>query len=85
MADQAPLPADIAALSFEDALAALEDIVRQLEGGKVKLDEAVDAYERGVALRKHCEAKLNEARQRVEKISLGSDGRPTGATPLDVG
>lgn len=85
MADDAPLPADIAALSFEDALAALEDIVRKLEGGKVKLDEAVDAYERGVALRKHCEAKLNEARQRVEKISVGGDGRPTGAAPLDVG
>lgn len=84
MAD-APIPADIAALSFEDALAALEEIVRQLEGGRVKLDEAVDAYERGVALRSHCERKLAEARQRVEKISLGGDGRPTGATPFDAG
>lgn len=85
MADDAPLPADISRLSFEDALAALEDIVRKLEGGKVKLDEAVDAYERGVALRQHCEARLNEARQRVEKISVGGDGRPVGAAPLDVG
>lgn len=82
---ESPVPADIAALSFEDALAALEDIVRQLEGGRVKLDEAVDAYERGVALRSHCERKLAEARQRVEKISLGSDGRPTGAAPFDAG
>jgi exodeoxyribonuclease VII small subunit len=85
MAEDASIPADIAQLSFEDAMAALEDIVRQLEGGKVKLDEAVDAYERGVALRKHCEAKLNEARQRVEKITLSGDGRATGAAPLDVG
>ncbi|MCA1940427.1 MAG: exodeoxyribonuclease VII small subunit [Caenispirillum bisanense] len=82
---ESPVPADIAALSFEDALAALEDIVRQLEGGRVKLDEAVDAYERGVALRSHCERKLAEARQRVEKISLGADGRPTGAAPFDAG
>ncbi|GAA0586048.1 exodeoxyribonuclease VII small subunit [Caenispirillum bisanense] len=84
MAD-APVPADIAALSFEDALAALEEIVRSLEGGRVKLDDAVDAYERGVALRQHCERKLAEARQRVEKISLGADGRPTGAVPFEAG
>lgn len=82
---EAQIPADIAALSFEDALAALEDIVRQLEGGRVKLDEAVDAYERGVALRSHCERKLAEARQRVEKISLGGDGRPTGTAPFEAG
>ncbi len=84
MAD-APVPADIAALSFEDALAALEEIVRSLEGGRVKLDDAVDAYERGVALRQHCERKLAEARQRVETISLGADGRPTGTTPFEAG
>jgi exodeoxyribonuclease VII small subunit len=61
-------------MSFEDALGELEDIVRRLEGGAVKLDEAIDAYERGAALRKHCEAKLQAAQMRVEKITLGPDG-----------
>ncbi|OFX14516.1 MAG: exodeoxyribonuclease VII small subunit [Alphaproteobacteria bacterium RIFOXYD12_FULL_60_8] len=64
----------IAALSFEEALSALEDIVRRLEGGQIKLDEAVDAYTRGVALKRHCQAKLEEARTRVEKIVLAADG-----------
>ena len=71
------LPADIAAMSFEDALAELEGIVRRLEGGQVKLDEAIQSYERGAQLKQHCEKKLNEAQQRVDRITLGPDGTIT--------
>ena len=67
------LPADIAAMSFEDALAELEGIVRRLEGGQVKLDDAILAYERGAQLKRHCEKKLNEAQQRVDRIVIGAD------------
>jgi exodeoxyribonuclease VII small subunit len=75
---------DISALSFEKALAALEDIVARLEAGKVDLEESIKIYERGEALRKHCEAKLKEAEARIEKITLDPAGKPTGTTPLDV-
>ncbi len=68
------LPADIAVMSFEDALAELEQIVRRLEAGQVKLDEAILSYERGAQLKQHCEKKLNEAQQRVERIAIGPDG-----------
>ncbi len=61
-------PQDIAPLSFEEALAELERIVRGLEGGQQRLDEAIAAYERGTALRRHCEAKLAEAEARVQAI-----------------
>jgi len=71
------LPADIAAMSFEDALAELEGIVRRLEGGQVKLDDAIQSYERGAQLKRHCETKLNEAQQRVDRIVIGSDGAVT--------
>jgi exodeoxyribonuclease VII small subunit len=73
MADTNP-PTDIAAMSFEDALAELEQIVRRLEAGQVKLDEAILSYERGAQLKQHCERKLNEAQQRVERIVIGPDG-----------
>ena len=76
MIDQS-VPADIAAMSFEDALAELEQIVRRLEGGQVKLDEAIQSYERGAQLKQHCEKKLNEAQQRVDRITLGPDGSIT--------
>ena len=68
------VPSDIDALTFEDALAELEAIVRRLEEGSAKLDEAIAAYERGALLRRHCEAKLQEAQMRVEKIVLTPDG-----------
>jgi exodeoxyribonuclease VII small subunit len=71
------LPADIAAMSFEDALAELEGIVRRLEGGQVKLDDAIQSYERGAQLKRHCETKLNEAQQRVDRIVIGQDGAVT--------
>jgi exodeoxyribonuclease VII small subunit len=65
---------DIKNLSFEDALAELEKIVRQLEDGKIKLEDAVTAYERGAALKAHCETKLREAQMKIDKITLNSDG-----------
>ena len=68
------IPADIAALSFEDAMRELETIVQQLERGQVKLDEAISAYERGAALKRHCEAKLAEAKAKVDRIVLAADG-----------
>lgn len=70
-----PAKADgISELSFEDAMLELEKIVRNLEDGKTKLDESVAAYERGAALRRHCENKLKEAQLTVEKISIADDG-----------
>lgn len=71
------VPADITAMSFEDALSELEQIVRKLEGGQVKLDEAIVSYERGAQLKRHCEKKLNEAQQRVDRIVIGPDGAVT--------
>lgn len=61
-------------MSFEQALQELETIVRRLEEGKTNLDEAISAYERGAALRAHCEKKLKDARLRVEQIVIKSDG-----------
>ena len=78
-----PLPDDIAALSFEDALAELEAIVRALESGEARLDEAIAAYERGAQLKRHCESRLAAAQARVEKITLAADGTPR-AEPADA-
>ena len=72
---------DIATMSFELAMKELEDIVRRLESGQVKLDEAVSAYERGAALKAHCESKLQEARTKVEKIT--GAGKTIGLEPVD--
>ncbi len=77
----AKTPDDIAALGFEEAMKELERIVRDLESGQVKLDDAVKAYERGAALKKHCEAKLAEARAKVEKIT--GAGKNIGLEPVD--
>jgi exodeoxyribonuclease VII small subunit len=68
---------EISHLSFEDALAALEAIVRGLESGQAKLEDAITAYERGAALKKHCEAKLAEAEARVQAIVARADGTLT--------
>jgi len=73
MAD-APLPDDIAKMSFEEAIAELEAIVKKLEEGKGRLDEAIDSYERGTLLRRHCEAKLAEAQARIDKIVPAANG-----------
>jgi len=68
---------DVSALSFEDALTELEQIVRSLESGQQKLEDAINAYERGAALRRHCEAKLAEAEARVAAIVERADGTLT--------
>lgn len=75
--------ADIARMSFEEALAELEQIVRRLEAGQVKLDEAIECYERGAQLKRHCEHKLNEAQQRVDRIVVSADGTLT-AEPIKL-
>ncbi|MCH6590275.1 MAG: exodeoxyribonuclease VII small subunit [Alphaproteobacteria bacterium] len=82
MADD-KLPPDIARLSFEDALSELETIVRQLEDGKGELDQAIKTYERGAQLKRHCEAKLQEAQIKVEKVVLGPQGA-VGVEPADA-
>ena len=79
----AEMPPDIAAMSFEDALSELDRIVRALEGGGTKLDDAIAAYERGALLKRHCEAKLREAQARVDRIVLGPDGTAT-AEPANI-
>jgi len=75
---------DVATLSFEKALAELEGIVEKLESGKVDLEQSISIYERGEALKKHCEKLLKDAEARIEKITLKPDGTPSGTEPLDV-
>jgi len=65
---------NIAAMSFEEALAELEKIVRRLEDGKAKLDDAIAAYERGAKLKRHCEEKLREAKMKIDRIDIGPGG-----------
>ena len=79
----APIPAAIAALGFEEALAELERIVRQLEDGRAKLDDAIAAYERGTALKRHCENKLREAQAKIDRITVAADGS-IGTEPARV-
>jgi len=74
---------DITALSFEDALRALEDIVRKLEGGEVPLDSSIALYERGEKLRQHCQARLDAAQLKIEQIIAGTDGQAAGTRPFD--
>jgi exodeoxyribonuclease VII small subunit len=76
---------NVSELSFEEALAELEAIVANLEQGKATLDAAISSYERGAALKQHCEAKLREAREKVERITLDAAGQPSGANPMDAG
>ena len=75
----------IASMTFEDALRALEDVVRRLESGEVPLDKSIELYERGEALRRHCQARLDAAQARIEKIVAGPDGKAAGTEPFDAG
>jgi exodeoxyribonuclease VII small subunit len=77
------IPADIAKMSFEQALEALEEIVGQLEGGEVSLEESIDIYTRGTHLRRHCEEKLRLAQERIDKIVPGADGA-VGTEPANI-
>ena len=76
--------ADIDVLSFEAALAELEKIVRTLEQGQAPLDESIELYQRGDRLKRHCEARLKAAQARIEQISIGADGQPSGTTAFDA-
>jgi exodeoxyribonuclease VII small subunit len=73
---------DVKQMTFEAALAELEGIVQRLEGGKAALAESIAIYERGEALKSHCEGLLKAAEARIEKITLRG-GRPVGTEPLD--
>src|SRR5271169_4979359 len=77
-------PEAVESLSFEAALKELEDIVSRLEQGEVDLEDSISLYERGQALKSHCEKRLKSAEGRLEKIVLGSSG-PTGSEPMDAG
>lgn len=75
---------DIAAMSFEQAIEALEKIVDDLERGEVPLDQSIRIYERGELLKAHCGRLLKAAEDKVEKIRLARDGKPAGTEPLDA-
>jgi exodeoxyribonuclease VII small subunit len=74
--------ADVKDLSFERALKELETIVGRLERGDVELEESISIYERGEALKDHCDRLLKQAEAKVEKLTLGQSGQPTGTEPL---
>ena len=76
--------ADIRAMSFETALKELEQIVTRLERGDVELEQSIDIYERGEALRAHCDQLLKRAEAKVERITLSAQGVPSGAIPFDA-
>ncbi|MCB1721899.1 MAG: exodeoxyribonuclease VII small subunit [Rhodospirillales bacterium] len=73
----------IESLNFEQALGELEAIVRSLETGQAPLEESITAYERGIALKKHCETRLRDAQAKIEKITVDKDGQ-ISTTPLDA-
>jgi exodeoxyribonuclease VII small subunit len=74
--------ADIKAMSFETALKELETIVSRLEKGDVALEESITLYERGEALKAHCDSLLKQAEARVEKLTLNAQGEPSGTEPF---
>ena len=70
-------------MSFEEAMAALEQVVGALERGEVPLEQSIALYERGAALKAHCEARLKAAEEKVAKITLGDGGQPAGTVPVE--
>ena len=74
---------EIEKLTFEEAMEELENVVRQLESGKIKLDEAVAVYERGVKLKSFCEAKLNDAKSKIDKLIVSKEGTIVGKEDFD--
>ncbi|HZD25732.1 MAG TPA: exodeoxyribonuclease VII small subunit [Alphaproteobacteria bacterium] len=75
------IPEEISRLSFEEAIAALEAIVQQLESGEVGLETSIEMYTRGSQLKRHCEEKLRAAGERVERIVIGPAGEAVGSEP----
>lgn len=82
--DKEAVPEDVAAMSFEAAMAELEAIVQDLEGGQVDLDASIALYSRGAVLKRHCEAKLNAASEQVEKIVADDAGQAQAVEPADI-
>ncbi|KPM25468.1 exodeoxyribonuclease VII small subunit [Citromicrobium sp. RCC1885] len=76
-------PQNISDMSFEEALKALQQVVRQLEDGEVPLDQSIALYERGEKLRAACQARLDAAQARIEAIVLDAKGQPSGTKPFD--
>lgn len=74
---------DVKKLSFEEAMEELENVVRQLETGKIKLDDAVSVYERGVLLKKHCEEKLQQAKSKIDKLIIDKETTIVGRESFD--
>ncbi len=83
MPDQPDQPENIQQLSFEAALKRLEEIVRKLETGEDSLDDSIELYGEGDRLKQQCEARLQAAQARIEKIQFGRDGAPSGTAPFD--
>ena len=75
---------EIETLSFEDSLRELEGIVRKLESGEVPLEDSITLYEKGEALRRHCQKRLDAAQARIEKIVTGPEGEPIATQPFDA-
>ncbi len=84
MADAKTSNEDLKTMSFEQAMAALEDVVAKLESGNASLEQSIDLYTKGTALKNHCEAKLKDAQAKIEKITLDASGNAAGTAPLDV-
>ncbi|OUS19735.1 exodeoxyribonuclease VII small subunit [Litorivita pollutaquae] len=80
MSDTAP---SVSEMTFEQAMAELEQVVGQLERGDVALEDSIKLYERGAELKKRCEAKLKEAEEKVAAITLDGAGNPQGTTPVE--
>lgn len=75
---------DMGGMSFEEAMTALEQVVAKLESGNASLEQSIELYTRGTALKAHCEAKLKDAQAKIEKITLDDSGAAKGAEPFDV-
>lgn len=84
MSDVGAATKDISALSFEEAMAALEQVVAQLESGNAPLEHSIDLYTRGTQLKAHCEAKLKDAQAKIEKITIDETGKAAGVEAFDV-
>ncbi len=84
MTDTAGSPDELAGMSFEEAMAALEQVVAKLESGNAPLEQSIALYTRGTQLKAHCEAKLQDAQAKIEKITLDGNGAPAGTEPFDA-
>ncbi|WP_417449689.1 exodeoxyribonuclease VII small subunit [Kordiimonas sp.] len=84
MADVTTDTENMETLSFEQAMSALDEVVAKLESGNASLEDSIEIYTKGTALKAHCEAKLKDAQAKIEKITLDTSGKAAGTAPLDV-